>query len=203
MLVINRRSIMVHDSMRIILDEHSALSAMLRSVSMMLDRGPQDDRDRFFDVLRAMLFYVDEFPERQHHPKESTLLFPRVAQLAPQTQETIRQLDHDHAKGEASVRELQHLLLAWELLGESRRTAFEQAARAYCRFYLEHMRLEETVVLPAAQKMLTEQDWQALDEAFAANVDPLARQNLQDPNFDLLFSRIVMQAPTPIGLGEG
>ena len=203
MLVINRRPIMVHDSMRIILDEHSALSAMLRSVSMMLDRGPQDDRDRFFDVLRAMLFYVDEFPERQHHPKESTLLFPRVAELAPQTQETIRQLDYDHAKGEASVRELQHLLLAWELLGESRRTAFEQAARVYCRFYLEHMRLEETIILPAAQKMLTERDWQALDEAFAVNVDPLARQNLQDPNFDLLFSRIVMQAPTPIGLGEG
>jgi hemerythrin-like domain-containing protein len=202
MLVINRRSIMVHDSMRIILDEHSALSAMLRSVSMMLDRGPQDDRDRFFDVLRAMLFYVDEFPERQHHPKESTLLFPRVAELAPQTQETIRQLDHDHAKGEASVRELQHLLLAWELLGESRRTAFEQAARAYCRFYLEHMRLEETIILPAAQKVLTERDWQFLDVAFAANVDPLARQNLHDPDFDLLFSRIVMQAPTPIGLGE-
>jgi hypothetical protein len=38
--------------------------------------------------------------------------------------------------------------------------------------------------------------------AFAANIDPLAQQNLQDPNFDLLFSRIVMQAPTPIGLGE-
>lgn len=194
---------MVHESMRIIIDEHSALSAMLRSLTMMLDRGPMGDRDQFFDVLRAMLFYVDEFPERLHHPKESTLLFPRVAQLAPQTQETIRQLDHDHAKGEASVRELQHLLLAWELLGESRRLAFEQAARAYCRFYLEHMRLEETIILPAAQQMLTEPDWQALDEAFAANVDPLARQNLRDPNFDLLFSRIVTQAPSPIGLGEG
>jgi hemerythrin-like domain-containing protein len=34
-----------------------------------------DDRDQFFDVLRAMLFYVDEFPERLHHPKESALLY--------------------------------------------------------------------------------------------------------------------------------
>ena len=76
---------MVHESMRVIIDEHSALSAMLRSLIMMIDRGPLDDRDQFFDVLRAMLFYVDEFPERLHHPKESTLLFPRVAFLAPQS----------------------------------------------------------------------------------------------------------------------
>ena len=60
---------MVHESMRVIIDEHSALSAMLRSLIMMMDRGPLDDRDQFFDVLRAMLFYVDEFPERLHHPK--------------------------------------------------------------------------------------------------------------------------------------
>ena len=200
--MVNWRLTMLHESMRIIVDEHSALSAMLRSLIMMIDRGPVNDRDQFFDVLRAMLFYVDEFPERLHHPKESTLLFPRVAQLVPQTQETIRQLDNDHARGEASVRNLQHLLLAWELLGESRRFAFEQAARRYCRFYLEHMRLEETIILPAAQKMLTEADWNALDEAFALNIDPLAQNSMRDPSFDLLFSRIVMQAPSPIGLAD-
>ena len=194
---------MVHESMRIILDEHSALRAMLRSLTMMLDRGPMTDKDKFFDVVRAMLFYIDEFPERLHHPKESLLLFPKVAQLAPQTQDTLRQLEKDHVQGEAKVRELQHLLLAWELLGESRRAVFEQGARSYCGFYLEHIRQEETVILPAAQKVLTVSDWQMLDEAFAGNDDPLTQVSLRDPRFDLLFSRIVMQAPTPIGLGEG
>ena len=193
---------MEHQSMRVIVDEHSALRAMLRSLIMMMDRGPVNDRDQFFDVVRAMLFYVDEFPERLHHPKESTLLFPRVALLAPQTIETIRQLDHDHAKGEASVRELQHLLMAWELLGESRRLVFDHAVRAYCLFYLEHMRLEETLILLVAQKMLTQSDWYALDEAFALNVDPLAQKRMRDPSFDVLFSRIVMQAPSPIGLAD-
>lgn len=202
MLLVNWRLTMVHDSMRTIIDEHSALGAMLRSLIMMMDRGPMDDSNQFFDVLRAMLFYVDEFPERLHHPKESALLFPRVAQLVPETQETIRQLDNDHAKGESSVRELQHLLLAWELLGESRRFAFDHALRAYCLFYLEHMRLEETVILPAAQKMLTEADWQALDEAFVLNTDPMVQKSMRDPSFDLLFSRIVMQAPSPIGLAD-
>jgi len=194
---------MVHESMRIILDEHSALRAMLRSLTMMLDRGPMADKDQYFDVVRAMLFYIDEFPERLHHPKESLLLFPKVAQLAPQTQDTLTRLEKDHVQGEAKVRELQHLLLAWELLGESRRAVFEQAARRYSGFYLEHIHQEETVILPAAQKFLTSTDWQVLDEAFAGNADPLTQVSLRDPRFDLLFSRIVMQAPTPIGLGEG
>ena len=194
---------MVHDSIRIILDEHSALRAMLRSLTMMLDRGPMDDKHQFFDVVRAMLFYIDEFPEQLHHPKESLLLFPKVAQLAPQTQDTLRRLEKDHVQGETKVRELQHLLLAWELLGESRRAALEQAVRSYIGFYLEHIHQEETLILPAAQKVLTDSDWQMLDEAFAGNADPLTQVSLRDPRFDLLFSRIVMQAPTPIGLGEG
>ena len=29
-------------------------------------------------MLRAMLFCVDEFPERLYHSKESQLLFPRI-----------------------------------------------------------------------------------------------------------------------------
>ncbi|MCZ2088943.1 MAG: hemerythrin domain-containing protein, partial [Burkholderiales bacterium] len=55
---------MKHRSLEIIRDEHSSLAAMLQSMRLMVDRGPQDDPRNFFDVLRAMLFYIDEFPER-------------------------------------------------------------------------------------------------------------------------------------------
>ena len=60
---------MKHASLQIIHDEHSALAAMLRSMTMMVTRGPEDKPEQFFDVLRAMLFYIDEFPERLHHPR--------------------------------------------------------------------------------------------------------------------------------------
>jgi hypothetical protein len=62
---------------RILLGEHASLRAVLQSILLMLERGPGDAPERFFDVMRAMLFYIDEFPERLHHPKESNLLFPR------------------------------------------------------------------------------------------------------------------------------
>jgi hemerythrin-like domain-containing protein len=168
----------------------------------MVKRGPGNDASSYFDVLRAMLFYIDEFPERLHHTKETELLFPPVAKRAPHLQEAIQKLDKDHARGEASVRELQHLLLAWELLGESRRAAFEQSTNRFLDFYLEHMRLEETVIMPEAEKLLTDADWKALDAAFATNCDPLTGKYPRDPVYDRLFTRIVMRAPSPIGLGD-
>jgi hemerythrin-like domain-containing protein len=192
---------MAQESIQIIHDEHNALSAMLRSIGMMVARGPGDEPENYFDVLRTMLFYIDEFPERLHHPKESELLFPRVARLAPETAAVIARLEEEHVKGESAVRELQHLLLAWELIGDSRRAAFEQAARRYLAFYLEHMRLEETVVLPAAKKLLSEADWQELDAAFASNCDPLTGKYPVDSAYEKLFTLIVTRAPAPIGLG--
>ena len=193
---------MPQQSLHIIQDEHAALAAMLRSLRMMVDRGPDQEQGRFFDVLRAMLFYIDEFPERLHHTKESALLFPNEAQVAPETREAIAQLERDHAHSEASVRELQHLLLGWELVGDSRRAVFEQALNRYVDAYLAHMQLEETAILPAAQRALSEADWEALDAAFATNCDPLTGKYPRDPVYDRLFTKIVMTAPAPIGLGQ-
>ncbi len=189
---------MTFQTLRIIRDEHTALSAMLRSMLQLLRQGPDEEPQLFFDVLRAMLFYIDEFPERQHHPKESNLLFPRVARVAPQAMDTISQLERDHMQGEQRARELQHLLLAWELLGEPRRAAFVEAAERYVGFYLEHMRLEESVILPLAEERLPEDDRRELDEAFTSHRDPLLTR---DPAYDRLFTRIVMKAPAPIGVG--
>ena len=174
---------------------------MLHSLRLLLDRGPGDEPAAFFDVMRAMLFYIDEFPERQHHPKESQWLFPKVAERSRQAAEAIAQLERDHEGGEAAVRELQHLLLGWELMGDARREAFALALERYIPFYMEHMRLEETVVLSAAQEALQPGDWTAIDAAFASNTNPLAPGKARDAAYDRLFTRIVMRAPSPIGLG--
>ena len=194
---------MVPTSIQIIREEHSSLAALLRSFGMLVERGPGRDPQKFFATLSAMLFYVDEFPERLHHPKESELLFPPVARRAPEIAELIAQLDSEHARGEAEVRKLTHLLQAWELIGESRRQEFVVASQRYLAFYLEHMRLEETVIIPAAMTVLTESDWKELDAAFASNCDPLTGTTPRDPAYDRLYTRIVTMTPAPIGLGIG
>lgn len=184
----------------IIRKEHAALAAMLTSMLMLLKQGPGDKPERFFDVMRAMLFYIDEFPERRHHPKESDLLFPKLARYRPDLMPVIARLEGEHMAGEARVRELQHLLLGWELLGESRRHAFCESAQEYVTFYREHMRTEETQLLPAAESSLSAQDWRELDVAFSSDLDPLAA-GVHDPMYDRLFTRIVLSAPAPIGVG--
>jgi len=192
---------MAHESLRIIRDEHAALAAMLQSLVMLVKRGPEQDADNYFGVLRAMLLYIDEFPERMHHPKESNLLFPHVARYAPHTLDVIARLERDHLHGESAVRDLLHLLVGWELMGETRRQAFTDACLKHVDFYLEHMRLEENVVLPEAEKGLTEAEWAEIDAAFEANRDPLTGKYPAEPIYSQLFTRIVMKAPAPIGLG--
>ncbi len=184
----------------IIRDEHQALAAVLRSMKMLLAQAAREGRRPPFDVLRAMLLYVDEFPERLHHPKETELLFNRLRVRVPELEPTLDRLDHDHARGEAAIRELGHALLAYEVLGEPRRAAFEGALERYVGFYLEHMALEENEVLPAAQRVLGAADWADLDAAFAANRDPLTGHEPDEP-YRQLFKTIVMNAPAPIGLG--
>ncbi len=191
---------MRHTALDVIHDEHQALAAMLRSLSLLLAQARREGQPPNFEVLRAMLFYVDEFPEKLHHPKESELLFPRVRERCPQLAATLDHLERDHAQGEQAIRALEHALLAYEVMGEPRRGDFEQAVERYIRFYLEHMALEEQQILPAARQHLSPADWVELDTAFATNRDPLAGHPTP-PDFQPLFSKILNMAPAPIGLG--
>jgi hemerythrin-like domain-containing protein len=190
-----------HSALQTIRDEHASLAAMLQSMRLMLEKGPSDDHRQFFNVLRAMLFYIDEFPERLHHPKESNLLFPKVVKLAPKTMGAVDKLERDHMRSEKAARDLQHMLLAWELLGQGRRAAFEEAMGQYIDAYLEHMNLEENVILPEAERCFSEDDWRLLDAAFAENADPLTGQYRPTEAYERLFTLIVTRAPSPIGLG--
>jgi len=192
---------MTHAAVRIIREEHAALAAMLRSILLLLEQHRRAATQPDFAALRAMLFYVDEFPEQRHHRKESELLFPKLRARTPLSRELLDKLDADHARGEHMIRELEHALLGFEMLGEPRRLAFERAAQRYVEFYLAHMALEEREILPLAERVLTPQDWADLNEAFAANRDPLTGCE-PEPDFRALFTRIVGIVPAPIGLGS-
>ena len=192
---------MSHATTRIICEEHAALSAMLRSILLLLAQHRRHASLPDFTALRSMLFYVDEFPEKRHHRKESELLFPKLRARTPLSRDLLDHLDADHARGERNIRDLEHALLGFEMMGEPRRQAFEQAAQRYVEFYLAHMALEEQQILPLAERVLTPQDWADLDDAFTANRDPLTGHE-PEADYRALFTRIVNAVPAPIGLGS-
>lgn len=191
---------MVHTTTKIIREEHAALSAMLRSILLLLAQHRRQGTLPDFGALRAMLFYVDEFPEKRHHRKETELLFPKLRARTPLSRELLDRLDDDHARGERKIREVEHALLGFEMIGEPRRQAFEQSVERYVDFYLAHMAMEEREILPLAERVLTDDDWADLDEAFRANQDPLTGCE-PEADYRALFTRIVNAVPAPIGLG--
>ena len=129
------------------------------------------------------------------------MLFPKLRARTPLARDMLDKLDADHARGGHMIRDLEHALLGFEMLGDARRAAFEQAAQRYVDFYLAHMSIEEREILPLAERMLTAQDWSDLDDAFTANRDPLTGHE-PDAEFRALFTRIVGLVPAPIGLGQ-
>ena len=191
---------MRHVTSTVIHEEHADLSAMLRSILLLLAQHRRRGTLPDFGALRAMLFYVDEFPEKHHHRKESEFLFPRLRARTPLSHDVLDRLDADHASGERGIRELEHALLAFEMIGEPRRQAFEQAAETYVNFYLAHMAMEEEQVLPLAEQVLTSADWAELDAAFTDNRYPLVGQE-SEADYRALFTRIAHMVPAPIGLG--
>jgi hemerythrin-like domain-containing protein len=165
---------MRHEVTRIIKAEHSAIKAVL--LRLQIDLAVQREKGLLpdFDALRMMLFYIDEFPEKQHHRKESGVLFPKLRARAPEMRHLLDRLDSDHLRGEYNIRDIQHALLAFEMMGESRRLAFETAVSRFCDFYINHMDAEERHVLPVAEAVLSEADWDDMAAAFRVDGDPLA-----------------------------
>lgn len=186
---------MNHSSLIVIRHEHHFLSAMLRSITLLLREHRRHNTLPDFDALQAMLFYVDEFPEKLHHPKESQLLFPKLRGRSARTDAVLDRLDSDHARGECAIRELEHALLGFRVMSgttqcEARRDHFEQLMRQYAEFYLQHMRVEETEILPLAESVLSADDWAELDAAFLTNRDPLTGHEAEEP-YKPLFRTIV------------
>lgn len=187
-------------AMRIIREEHLSLAAMLHGL-LFLVRGIREHRMKpNFELMGAMIYYIDTFPERLHHPKEDAWLFRLLAQRHPPAQALIDRLQTEHRTGAARIRQVEQALARYSQGGEAEFPAFAAVVEAYVEFERDHMRCEEMEVFPLAQQYLTDDDWAAIDAAFGANEDPLHEVSTQY-NFEDLFRRIVNLAPPPIGVG--
>jgi hemerythrin-like domain-containing protein len=184
----------------IIHDEHRSISAVLSALKELahLARDPALKPD--FEVFRAMIYYIDAFPERMHHPKEDLHLFARLLLRCPQAQALVGALQAEHVSGAQLVRDLEQALLGFEQTWPAGADRFAAAVEAYAQFHWSHMRREERELIPLAEQWLQEEDWRVIEEAFAGNEDPIA--DLREQDFRVLYQRIVSLAPAPVGLGE-
>jgi hemerythrin-like domain-containing protein len=190
----------MHEAIRKLRDEHRSISAVVSALRQ-LARLAQDAKLRpDFAVFRAMIYYIDTFPERLHHPKEDQHLFARLAQRAPKARALVAALREEHVSSAKLVRDLERALLELEQTWPRGAAQFTATVDAYAEFHWKHMRTEEQELLPLAENALTGEDWAEIEAAFAVNEDPVAGLGEQD--YESLFKRIASLAPAPVGLGE-
>jgi len=190
----------LHTTIRAIQEEHDCLAAIINGMRHFVRQIETTGKAPDLKVFRAMLLYISEYPEKVHHPKEDHYLFARLRQRSPTAAAVIAELELQHAQGEALVHGLEHALLRYEFLGDSAFPAFAKLVDSYAEFYFQHMKLEENLILPAANESFSADDWAAVDAAFAQNNDPLLGGGY-GKEYEKLFSLITTITPAPIGVG--
>lgn len=177
-------------ALRVIRDEHRALAAALQALRYRVRRIREGHPCEDFEVFHAILHYIEQFPEKSHHPKEDRYLFRKVRLRTREADSVLAELEREHRTGAELIRKLEQALVRWRQGGEAEFVAFADQVDAYIEFHWRHMSKEEQVVLPLAERVLIQADWAEIDAAFEANADPLIGQDVKQ-GFDELLERIV------------
>ena len=182
----------------IIRDEHRSLAAVMHAWLQALAAARQADSAADPVAMRAVLRYVQQFPLRQHHPKEEQHLFRLLRERTTSCHAELDELERQHLRDVELVGELAVRIDTLATADAPRQVAatreLEEAVQHYARFLWDHMGREEGVILPAAQQHLRPEDWVSIDAAFALNGDPRFGGET-DREFRHLFSRIVNALP--------
>ncbi len=185
---------MFNSALNVIHDEHRSLAAVVQGLRHLVGEYRSGRSPADFSLLRAIVFYLDEFPQKRHHPKEDAYLFARL-QLRTRTADSIiQQLRAQHAAGTEYVAALHATLDRFEAGKAGGREDFSAAVEDFADDILRHMALEESALIPLARRHLSGEDWVDISVAFGENGDPRFVADAEH-DFADLFERIMALAP--------
>ena len=123
-----------------------------------IEAGEAVDAHVVFEVMD----YMATWPDRYHHPRED-LIYHRVAELDKKAADDVDTLQRDHdfaaRRGQQLLKDIEH----WRE-GELKGSAVVKAGREYIGHMYEHMNVEEKVVFPHIESVLSLEDWRELAE---------------------------------------
>jgi nucleotide-binding universal stress UspA family protein/hemerythrin-like domain-containing protein len=178
----------------IIKDEHRSLAAVVNGLQSLVANSVTSGSVPDFALLRAMLFYIQAFPERQHHPKEDEFLFARLRLRSPECDVVMAELAQQHRDGANALAVLSKAVMACENGQDAGCKALLNQVNQFAQSQWQHMHLEESIVLPAASRYLQPDDWALIAHAFAGNTDPRFAQESEDSFADLFVRLMNLQA---------
>ena len=192
----------MNEALDIIRAEHRALAAVINALKFLVAGIRAERISPDFTLLWSMLYYIEAFPEKLHHPKEDDFLFARLRLRTRAADPLLDELARQHAAGEARARDLQIALGHFVAGKDGGFDAFAAAVERFAGFNWKHMSLEETEIFPLAAAHLNAVDWKTIARAFRKNEDPLTGAGAAsgaasgaDLEFSRLFTRIVSLVP--------
>lgn len=186
-------------ALTIIRDEHRALASVLKGLQHLVDQVGSGQQEPDFRLMWALVDYVEQFPDKLHHPKEDGYLFPLLRARVPAAAAALDELERQHHDGPQVIAEVRQALRGYEA-DAGQRQVLQTAVNAYADFQWAHMTQEEREILPLCEANLQPDDWAQIDAAFQSNDDPMVgvarRQEFRE-----LFRTVVNLMPAPLGLG--
>jgi hemerythrin-like domain-containing protein/nucleotide-binding universal stress UspA family protein len=149
----------------IIKDEHRSIAVVvsaMRDIANGLTTSPDTDTDRV--ILGAIVSYLRGFPEQVHHPKEEAHLHRLMRSRNPSCEALLADVESQHETERRLIEQVSACLQ-----GADRVQALQSAALRFVDHVYEHLKLEETQVLPLARQCLSDHDWTEIAQAFVEN----------------------------------
>ena len=147
-----------------------------------------------YELMLDIMYYMTHYSDVLHHPKED-LVFAKIKarnkEIAPKIDALIEQHVSLRDLGEELTRDLDGIVNG----SIFPRERVEAAASDYVTHLRNHMRTEETEILPLAGKLLQDEDWSEIDGAIGHIEDPLFGPSTE-ARYAALRDQIARQART-------
>jgi len=146
-----------------LMDEHHGIGLMLKimgKVAEKLRAGEPVDREH----LRKIVEFLRNFADKCHHGKEEGILFPELFKNAA-NRPIINDLLGEHQAGRDFIRGIADSAGRYEP-GNPDAVHIAVNAEGYARLLVEHIKKEDTILFPIADRELSEQSQAEMWERF-------------------------------------
>jgi hemerythrin-like domain-containing protein len=159
--------------------EHRYMATLMKLLSAQLDLLEQGD-DVDTRVLYESLHYMTHYPDAFHHPRED-MVYQRAGELDPKVADSVDTLQRDHDYLAKLGQEALEAVEGWKDAALDAKAVLKPS-REYIQSMYRHMNVEEKVVFPEIERLLTPEDWRELEQEDL--IEPVA-----DPVFGPRVSR--------------
>lgn len=186
---------------RIIHKEHLDLFSVLTCLRIMVRKGKENSQPINTLAIYQAFTYIENVLNTYHHPKEEAYLFPVLRTRCPELGDVLDELETQHRELPQYLAKVTAALSLYEAAPDEQCDTFCDAVEEWCSREINHMRLEESKILSPARKILTDDDWAAIDTAFGENPDPLFGDE-KNAAYNELFRELLNDMPAPFGYGD-